>query len=129
MSADTEVVERFVAAINARDVDAIMAFFAPDAVYHNMPTEAVTGTDAVRGVIEGFVSPAESIDWEILSIAEVGSTVLTERIDRFVIGGRPVELPVMGTFELRDGRIAAWRDYFDMATWQRQTDPPTAEQG
>jgi len=24
-------------------------------------------------------------------------------------------------FEIRDGKIAAWRDYFDLATWQRQT--------
>ena len=24
-------------------------------------------------------------------------------------------LPVMGTFEVRDGKISAWRDYFDMA--------------
>jgi hypothetical protein len=24
------------------------------------------------------------------------------------------ELPVMGTFEVRDGKISAWRDYFDM---------------
>jgi limonene-1,2-epoxide hydrolase len=27
---------------------------------------------------------------------------------------------VMGTFELRDGKIAAWRDFFDMAQWTRQ---------
>jgi limonene-1,2-epoxide hydrolase len=27
---------------------------------------------------------------------------------------------VAGVFELRDGKIAAWRDYFDMATWTRQ---------
>jgi hypothetical protein len=25
-----------------------------------------------------------------------------------------VEIPVMGTFEIRDGKIAVWRDYFDL---------------
>jgi alkylation response protein AidB-like acyl-CoA dehydrogenase len=45
----------------------------------------------------------------------------TERVDRFVMGRRPVELPVAGVFEIRGGRIAAWRDYFDMQTWTRQT--------
>ena len=30
--------------------------------------------------------------------------------------GGEIPLPVMGVFEVVDGRIAAWRDYFDMAT-------------
>ena len=41
--------------------------------------------------------------------------VLTERVDTFTIGGAVAPLPVMGTFEIRDGKICAWRDYFDMA--------------
>ena len=44
-----------------------------------------------------------------------------ERLDRFSVGGKPVELPIAGVFEIRDGKIAAWRDYFDMATWTRLT--------
>jgi len=27
---------------------------------------------------------------------------------------------VMGTFEIRDGKIAAWRDYFDLGAWTKQ---------
>ena len=46
--------------------------------------------------------------------------VLTERTDRFKVGGKWVELPVMGTFELRDGLITAWRDYFDMQQFTKQ---------
>ena len=26
----------------------------------------------------------------------------------------------MGTFEMRDGKIAKWRDYFDLAEFQNQ---------
>ncbi|HEV8574090.1 MAG TPA: limonene-1,2-epoxide hydrolase family protein, partial [Dehalococcoidia bacterium] len=48
-------------------------------------------------------------------------SVLTERLDKFALGGKKIELPVMGVFELTDGKIAAWRDYFDMAAWTRQT--------
>ena len=47
--------------------------------------------------------------------------MLTERVDKFSLGGKNVELPVMGVFELTDGKISAWRDYFDMAAWTRQT--------
>jgi limonene-1,2-epoxide hydrolase len=42
--------------------------------------------------------------------------VLTERVDVFEAPGKRIELPVMGAFEVRDGRIAAWRDYFDLQT-------------
>jgi limonene-1,2-epoxide hydrolase len=76
---------------------------------------------AIRRAIEGFVNPASKIDWEIVRMAETGNAVLTERVDRFTINGKEVALPVMGTFELANGKITAWRDYFDLATWQRQT--------
>jgi limonene-1,2-epoxide hydrolase len=46
-----------------------------------------------------------------------GDVAMNERTDvmRRNDGGR-LELPVMGVFEVRDGRIASWGDYFDMAT-------------
>jgi limonene-1,2-epoxide hydrolase len=85
-----------------------------------MPMEPVNGADAIRGVVEMFVNPAEEIDWEIMCTAENGNRVLNERLDKFVIGGKEVALPVMGIFDVVEGKIAVWRDYFDMATWQRQ---------
>jgi limonene-1,2-epoxide hydrolase len=39
---------------------------------------------------------------------------MTERVDVFMLPGRSFELPVMGTFEISDGKIKAWRDYFDI---------------
>jgi limonene-1,2-epoxide hydrolase len=44
--------------------------------------------------------------------------VLTERLEHFkhLKGERAdCDLPVMGAFELRDGKIVAWRDYFEMS--------------
>jgi len=120
MSDDIRLVEDFVAAFNAKDIDRIMTFFTEDAVYHNMPMQPVQGADAVRQVIASYVGAATEIDWEILAISQTGSTVLTERVDRFDFGGRSVSLPVMGAFDLRNGKITAWRDYFDQATWNRQ---------
>lgn len=117
---DVQAIQDFIQAFNNKDVDAIMEFFTDDAIYHNMPSGPVQGTEAVQKLIASFVVPAESIDWEILNIAQTGNTVLTERIDRFTLGGKPVNLPIMGAFDMRDGKIEAWRDYFDMATWQKQ---------
>ncbi len=121
MGSNLAVVETFVAAINSKDVDSVMEFFAPDAVYHNMPMAPVSGFEAIRQVIERFIGPAEQVDWQILTIAETGDSVMAERLDIFVLDGKTVELPCNGVFEMQDGKIKIWRDYFDMATWLRQT--------
>ncbi len=114
-----DLVRRFCAAWATVDIPKILDFFTDDAVYHNMPIQPIQGKDAIKGVIEQFMAPFERCDWEVKHIAAAGDIVLTERIDRF-LGSKTVELPVMGVFELRDGKIAAWRDYFDLAAWTRQ---------
>jgi limonene-1,2-epoxide hydrolase len=121
MGQNQRVVEDFIAAWNRNDVDEIMSFFVSDAIYHNIPVEPVTGTEAIRQVIEGFAGNATSVDWVVREIAESASgTVLTERVDRFEIGGKWIELPVMGSFELSGGKISHWRDYFEMKQFTDQ---------
>jgi limonene-1,2-epoxide hydrolase len=109
-----DVVRRFCAAWSERDIDTLMSFFTDDAVYHNMPIAPVTGKDAIRATIEGFAGGAEHIEFRVLAAAADGPLVFTERVDVFGLPGVTVELPVAGVFELQDGRIAAWRDYFDL---------------
>src|SRR6202171_428847 len=64
-----------------------------------------------------FIRPGapgiESIDFRVINIAANGPVVMTERVDVFRPPGKSFELPVMGTFEVSDGKINAWRDYFD----------------
>ena len=121
MSERTATVRRFIEAWKTRDLDRIMGFFTEDCVYHNMPLDPVKGPAAIRGVLQSFAGISSAIEWELHQIAEGESgVVLTERTDRFEIGGRWVALPVMGAFELRDGKISAWRDYFDMAQFTKQ---------
>ena len=99
----------------AQDIEAIMAHFTDDIVYHNMPMDPAEGADAVRSAIEGFLAMADSIEFVTLHEVADGDIVLNERVDTFVIAGNPTPIRVMGIFELRDGKIARWRDYFDMA--------------
>jgi limonene-1,2-epoxide hydrolase len=115
------LVQRFCDAFSRRDPDEILEFFTDDAVYHNIPMPAMTGKPAIRNVLDMFLKPAQSAEFAMLHIAADGDVVHTERIDRFDIAGKKIELPVAGVFEIKDGKIAAWRDYFDMATWTRQT--------
>jgi len=116
--ADNEqVVRAFCEAFARRDLDEILGFFAEDAIYHNMPMDPVAGHDAIRGVLELFVPGSPTIEFELLAVASADDLVFTERIDRMSVGDRAIELPVAGVFEVADGRIKAWRDYFDMAAF------------
>ena len=109
------IIQEFIDSWATRDVDKIISFFTEDALYHNIPMEPMTGTTAIREGLTGFVAMSSEIEWVTHNISEsTEGVVLTERLDRFLINGHWLELPVMGTFELREGKIAAWRDYFDL---------------
>ena len=117
------VVHDFVAAWNANDMDRVLALMDEDVRYHNMP---VAPLDGRRAVAEYLASKGgfDWIHWKLLAIAANGDRVLTERVDDFSIGGVEVSLPIMGAFEILNGKIKAWRDYFDMDTYRRQLNKP-----
>jgi limonene-1,2-epoxide hydrolase len=115
-----DLVRRFCAAWADGDVDALVAYFTDDAVYHNIPISPVTGKDAIKTTIEGFAAGVDKIEFRVNAVAADGNVVLTERVDVFTTADKVIELPVMGTFEVRDGKIAAWRDYFDLNQFMSQ---------
>jgi limonene-1,2-epoxide hydrolase len=115
-----DVVRRFCAAWARKDLDEITAFFSDDAVYHNIPLEPVVGPEQIRATIEGFSGGVEKIEFIVDAIAADGGTVLTERRDVFTFPNGVIDLPVMGTFEVADGKITAWRDYFDLNQFMSQ---------
>ena len=92
-------------------------YFTDGGVYHNMPAQPVAGKENVRRFIEGFLSTWTETDWEILSMAEQGDYVFCERIDKTKTTQGDVDLPCLGVFEMREGKISVWRDYFDMNTF------------
>lgn len=115
MASAEQVVRDFCAAAARRDPAELRSFFSDDIVYHNIPMEPAVGIDAAMAVIDMFVNMCEGLSFEVHHLASDGSTVLTERTDTFTIGGKTAPLPVMGAFHVEDGKITAWRDYFDMA--------------
>lgn len=118
---NTRLVLDFIAAWHQRDLAAILGHLTPDCHYHNIPMEPWIGTEAIKAGLAPFLAMSDEIEWIVHHIGTSPSgVVLTERTDRFRMGGKWVEIRVMGTFEFRDGRIAAWRDYFDLAEFQRQ---------
>ncbi|MXX31068.1 MAG: limonene-1,2-epoxide hydrolase [Chloroflexi bacterium] len=121
MSDAASIVNAFMAEFDAEhpDADKLASYFTDDAVYHNMPMAPAEGIEAVKAALTG-VSQMTSKGWEVVHQAVNGNVVLNERIDRFEMGGNAVDVLVCGVFEIRDGKIARWRDYFDMASFQKQ---------
>ena len=118
MESPIELVRRFCAAWSDNTGAAeLAAFFTDDAVYHNIPLAPVTGREAIAKNIASFIRPGppgiEAIEFRLVHIAANGPVVMTERVDVFRLPGKSFELQVMGTFEVRGGKINAWRDYFD----------------
>jgi len=116
---NTKIVLDFIDAWNRMDWDRVVGLLADDVVYHNIPMEKIEGKAAAAAFITGMKPLA--VQWDVLSIAENGNKVLTERVDAFDMpGGKRIAIPVMGTFEVERGLISAWRDYFDLATFTQQ---------
>lgn len=122
MTGAGELVSAFIAAIESKDLEQVIGMLTDDVVYDNVPMVAVTGHKGVRQALSAFLDSATAVEWAVSRQTESadGTTVWNERVDRFEIGGRWIEIPVAGVWEVRDGHIALWRDYFDLGTFQRQ---------
>jgi limonene-1,2-epoxide hydrolase len=96
---------------------AIVDYFTSDCVYENVGLSKTTGPGQAIAFVDAFNTkmPFETMTVRLHHVIELGNIVMTERIDSFHAGDGAVifALPVMGVFELIDGKIAAWRDYFD----------------
>jgi len=115
-----ETVHAFIAAIEAKDLDTALTLVTDDIEYDNVPMPTANGVDEVRAFLGPFIDGASKIEWVIHREAAVGNIVMNERTDRFLLGERWIEIPVAGVWELRDGKIALWRDYFDMGQFNAQ---------
>ncbi len=109
------LVRDFCAAFAKHDAEAVRPFFTDDVVYHNIPMDPAVGIDDAVAFLAGFLAMCDRMEFDIKHLAASGDVVLTERVDTFYMGDVVAPLPVMGVFEMRDGKISAWRDYFDMA--------------
>lgn len=112
--ANDEMVREFLQAWERRDTEHIVERFAVDGVYHSIPLTPIVGRDAIRAFVAGFedVPPGRL---EIRHQVASEHVVLNERTDFIQLNGKPVTLPISGVFEIADGHITAWREYFDLA--------------
>ena len=109
-----EIVNTFMARMTAMDLDGALELVADDVEYDNVPMGPVHGPDGIRSVFAQLDGTVDKMEWIIHRQVASGDLVLNERTDRFGSGDKWADLPVAGIFEVHDGKITLWRDYFDL---------------
>jgi limonene-1,2-epoxide hydrolase len=117
------IVRAFEQAFNRQDVNALLDCFTETASYHDTFFGAHTGRAALRAMFERMFREGREYAWTMETVLEqrelaaaewTFSYVVTEAIPRSA--GRKVRFPGMSIFELREGKITAYREYFDKGT-------------
>lgn len=116
------LVSGFLESWRGRDIEHILSFLADDAVYHNVPVQPIVGRAAIRQIFQAFLDNFRSAALDVVAMAAQPDLVMAERVDRFVLNdGRKVDLPVTGVFVIKNQKIVRFSDYFDLASFERQS--------
>ena len=121
MGAEIEAVFREVLDAVSTSVEAgqaaVRRHFTDDCVWQQSGFPTTTGPEEAADLLASLVTSLgmASIDVTYLNVASNDSVVFTERLDWLVQtdGTRMGPAVVVGVTEFRDGRISAWREYFD----------------
>ena len=116
LSTDTNaaVVEKFLYALRDKDLDTAGALLDDNLVYENVGLPTIRGRRRTMKLFAGMQKPSMGFDVKFHRVAADGNTVLTERTDALIFGRVRLNFWVCGVFEVREGRIILWRDYFDL---------------
>ena len=113
-SSATTLVRRFLDLLQADDIDTASDLLAVDVRYINVSLPTIRGRDRVRQALGAvFGLPGAGFEVYIHSISEADDTVLTERTDVLICGPIRIQIWVCGRFDVVNGEIAMWKDYFD----------------
>jgi limonene-1,2-epoxide hydrolase len=110
----TLIVERFLDLLRAKDIDGAAELLAVDVEYVNVGLPTVYGRGRVQRLLRATLG-LDGAGFEVYlhTISADGSSVLTERTDVLKFGRLRIQFWVCGRFDVHDGRIVLWRDYFD----------------
>ncbi len=120
MNTPAEIVARFLATVEARDVDAVLSCFSPDAVWQNVPHRPAVGREAIRSMLATILERSSRVAWDVVTEAYTEERAWLERVDRFWIDGTEYAVRCNGVLELDcdAGVITELRDYVDLGEWR-----------
>ena len=120
MSSNNDLVEGFLHAYFHGDAGTVLASVTDDFTWINLalPRATVQGREALAAKLAapnlGLPAPLEAAEHDTTLVLESDGRLMHERVDRLRFKGEWVEIPCAAAFELRDGRISVWRDYYDI---------------
>jgi len=114
------LIRSFIDACVRANPEEFASYFIEDATWWNVPWKPIRGREAIRETLRRGAESMVALPWEIRNIVAEGDIVMIERVDNFLVGETRVSVPCMGIFELCGGKIAAWRDYWDLQQFERQ---------
>ena len=106
------VVTEFFRRMEAQDVERAMDLMTEDAVWINVSLPTVRGRARIERAVRLMLGRV-SLRAQLHHVATESNVVLTERTDELAFGRFAQRFWVYGRFEMRDGKIAVWRDAFD----------------
>jgi limonene-1,2-epoxide hydrolase len=119
VAADTDAqklatVQKMIDAWNTRNWEQVYELFAADGVLESMmlPTPTV-GREAISKRIGALAKDISRIELRIRHMGVADGVVFIERVDDFVYRGKHGAVPVVGVVEVEQGRVKAWREYYD----------------
>jgi limonene-1,2-epoxide hydrolase len=110
---NTRTVEVFLNALQDVDYETADACLDDDLVYENVGLPTIHGRSRAMKLFRRMDGRKTAFEVKIHRIAADGAAVLTERSDALIIGPLRLQFWVCGVFEVHNGRITLWRDYFD----------------
>lgn len=130
-----EIVRAFCANVSDRNIATIAPLLADDIVFMNVGLEIYRGKQAVLDHFNGpnsvWAMFPDTFDFRIRNLGVTENRVYTERVDVVGVNGHDAYLPLLGIFEIENGKIKHWRDYADMLMVRRllNGEAVTAEEG
>ncbi|WP_328388105.1 limonene-1,2-epoxide hydrolase family protein [Nocardia sp. NBC_00416] len=112
-------VREFFTAMEVGALDEALELVHPDIVWKNTSLPDVRGARRVGKLLRGLDGDQFGFSAQMHHIAADGAIVLTDRTDVLRFGPISIAFWVMGTFELRDGRIILWHDHFSWENFLR----------
>ena len=110
-----QVVRSFLHSLAVRDYEAALALLSSDCEIESGVAVNVRGSENARLFLSNFYSASLENAFEVRREVTAGVVVVNERIDRRRIETGWCEWRAAGIWEVHDGRITLWRDYFDGA--------------
>ncbi|MGE0822758.1 MAG: limonene-1,2-epoxide hydrolase family protein [Candidatus Binatia bacterium] len=120
-TANEQVVVEFFKAFDRLDLEGALSCLTEDCVHDDKPVGIHKGKEEIRQFFVPQMKEMKSFRAELKETLSVGDLVMNERVDWVELqGGKKAAIPVMAAFEIRNGKIAVWRDYYDMNTFFKQ---------